>query len=83
MAEDVLLPQTTVNVGSSDRDYEDGSGTLAPTMSTYCALSSIDSLIELMHTKGQQDVFAQQLEAMHNVVMPRKQVKISDFLGIS
>ncbi|KAH7983814.1 hypothetical protein HPB52_014586 [Rhipicephalus sanguineus] len=86
IAGDVLSRQTTaLSDDSSDSDNEAGSGTLAPTsMSTESALSSIDSLIDFMHSKGLPEVFAQQLESMHAAIvklrMPRKQAKISDYL---
>ncbi|KAH7961815.1 hypothetical protein HPB52_012248 [Rhipicephalus sanguineus] len=62
----VLPWQTTaLSDGSSNSDNEAGSGTLAPTsMSTKSALSSIDSLVDFMHSKGLSEVFSQQLEAM-------------------
>ncbi|KAH7951063.1 hypothetical protein HPB52_004612 [Rhipicephalus sanguineus] len=84
---DVLSRQTTaLSHNSSDCDNEAGSGTLAPTsMSTESALLSIDLLIDFTHSKGLPEVFAQQLESMHTAVvklqLPRKQAKISDYLG--
>ncbi|KAH7947360.1 hypothetical protein HPB52_010490 [Rhipicephalus sanguineus] len=87
IAGDVSSRQTTtLSDDSSDSDNEAGSGTLAPTsMSTEGALSSIDLLIDFMHSKGLPEVFAQQLESMHAAVvklrLPRKQAKISDYLG--
>ncbi|XP_037514583.1 tigger transposable element-derived protein 4-like [Rhipicephalus sanguineus] len=54
IAGNVLSRQrTALSDDSSDSDNEAGSGTLAPTsMSTESALSSIDSLIDFMHSKG-------------------------------
>ncbi|KAH7961274.1 hypothetical protein HPB52_006404 [Rhipicephalus sanguineus] len=87
IAGDVLSRQATaLSDDSSDSDNEAGSSTLAPTsMSTESALSTIDQLIDFMHAKGLPEVFAQQLEGMHAAVvklrLPRKQAKISDYLG--
>ncbi|XP_037527773.1 tigger transposable element-derived protein 6-like [Rhipicephalus sanguineus] len=87
IAGDVLSRQATaLSDDSSDSDNEAGSSTLAPTsMSTLSALSTIDQLIDFMHSKGLPEVFAQQLEGMHAAVvklrLPRKQAKISDYLG--
>lgn len=84
---DVLSRQTAALCdGSSDSDDEVDSVSTTPSMTTQSALTSIDSLIDFMHTKGMPPEFSQQLEAMRTAVvklkLPRKQLQISDYFSV-
>lgn len=84
---DVLSRQTAALCdGSSDSDEEVDSASTTPSMTTQSALTSIDSLIDFMHTKEMPPEFSQQLEAMRTAVvklkLPRTQLQIPDYFGV-
>lgn len=84
---DVLSRQTAVLCdGSSSSDEEVDSASTTPSMTTQSALTSIDSLIDIMHTKEMPPEFSQQLEAMRNAVvklkLPWTQLQIPDYYGV-